>query len=80
MLHDAYVDYEYSSVCKLCGVLQTMGGYQLSSHLVEKPILSALVLQGRISEAEIFPNDCYNCPSEESLGHETYELITTSTT
>lgn len=75
MLHDAYVDYEYSSVCKLCGVVQTMGGYQLKPELVPKPIVSALVIQGRISEAEIFPNDCHNCPSEESLGHETYELI-----
>ncbi len=79
MLHDAYVDYEYSSVCKLCGIVQTMGGYQLSTQSVPKPIVSALVIQGRISEAEIFPNHCDNCPSEESLGHESYELITTST-
>lgn len=75
MLHDVYVEHDYSSVCTDCGLVQTMGGFSLPPSMVDRSIVSVLVLQGRISDSEIFQNQCSNCPSEESIGHESYELV-----
>jgi len=79
MLRDAYVAYLYQSVCLDCGLESLRADAQLIPEDCNKSILQALVLQGSIRESEMVELGCLNCPSVETVIHEHYELVTTST-
>lgn len=76
MLHDALIEFEYSTTCKDCGNLLKAGMGELTPEFCEPAILSVLVLQGQVSNAEVFPySGCDICPDSDGLGYESYTLI-----
>lgn len=77
MLHDAYINATSQATCLTCGAEGLRMDATFEAKGFEKSILSALVLQGQVTQTEIDEIKCLVCPSSESIVHDTYQLVRT---